>query len=150
MHSYGVVQIDGENDTTASLVRRNLPHKGPPRAIDAVQHSERDHALHSPGNDTYLVTQYIVDYLPAILDDKARPRGRTHSRLVMKTYGWPIKFAKSLPELVGAMKDAILGMSLLAKYRATANILHRAPQLLRQGCTASGHKSRKYHYHWEV
>ena len=31
MHSYSVVQIDGENDTTASLIRRDLPHKGPPR-----------------------------------------------------------------------------------------------------------------------
>jgi len=137
MHSYGVVQIDCENDTTASLVRRNLPHKGPPRAIDAIQHSEREHALHSPGNDSYLVTQYVVDYLPAILDDKARPRSRTHSRLVMKTYGWPIKFAKSLPELVGAMRDAILGMFLIAQYRSTADILDRTPQLLRKGRAAS-------------
>ena len=137
MHSYSIVQIDGENDTTASLVRRNLPHKGPPRAIDAVQHSEQEHALHSPGNDLYLVTQYVVNYLPAILDDRACPRSRTHSRLVMKTYGWLIKFAKSLPELVGAMRDAILGMFLIAQYRSTADILDRTPQLLRKGHAAS-------------
>ena len=150
MHSYGVVQIDGENDTTASLVRRNLPHKGPPRAIDAVQHSEQEHALHSPGNDSYLVTQYVVDYLPAILDDKARPRSRTHSRLVMKTYGWPIKFAKSLPELVGAMKDAILGTLSFARYGLTANALCRALQLLRERGASSRYQSGKYHYHGEV
>jgi len=136
MHSYGVVQIEGENDTTASLIRRDLPHKGPPRAIDAVQPLEQD-VLNSPGNDSYLVTQYVVDYLPAILDENTRPRGRTHSRLVMKTYGWPIKFAKSLPELVGAMKDAILGTFSLAGYISAANILHRTPELLRQGCVAS-------------
>jgi hypothetical protein len=114
MHSYSVVQIDGENDTTAGLVRHGLPHECPPRAIDTVQQSEQD-VLNSPGNDSYLVTQYVVDYLPAILDENTRPRGRTHSRLVMKTC-WPIKFAKSLLELVGAMKDAILGTFSLAVY----------------------------------
>ena len=150
MHSYGVVQIDGKNDTTASLIRRDLPHKGPPRAIDAVQSFEHDFALNSPRNDSYLVTQYVVDYLPAILDEHARPRGRTHSRLVMKTYGWPIKFAKSLPELVGAMKDAILGTLSLARYCLTANALCRAPQLLRERGASSRYQSGKYHYHWEV
>ena len=83
MHSYSVVQIDGKNATTASLIRRDLPHKGPPRAIDAVQRFEHDYALNSPGNDSYLVTQYVVDYLPAILDKNARPRGCTHSRVTI-------------------------------------------------------------------
>lgn len=69
-----------------------------------------DYPLNSPGNDTYVVTQYVVDYLPELPAETARLRSRTHSRLVMKTYGWPIKYAKSLPELVGAMKDAILGI----------------------------------------
>jgi hypothetical protein len=55
----------------------------------------------------------------------------------MKTYGWPIKFAKSLPELVGAMKDAILGMFLIGQYCSTADILDRTPQLLRKGRAAS-------------
>ena len=151
MHSYSVVQIDGKNDTTTtSLIRRDLPDKGPPRAMDAVQNFKHDYALNSPGNDSYLVTQYVVDYLPAILDENARPRGRTHSRLVMKIYGWPIKFAKSLPELVGAMKDAILGTLSLARYGLTANALCRAPQLLRERGASSRYQSGKYHYHWEV
>ena len=150
MHSYGVVQIDGEKDTTSSLIRRNLLHKGSPRAIDAVQNLEQDYALNSPGNDSYPVTHYVVDYLPTILDENARPRGRTHSRLVMKTYGWPIKFAKSLLELVGAMRDAILGLLWLAQCDSTANVFDRAPLLLRKRGPASRHKSRKYYYHWEV
>jgi hypothetical protein len=149
MHSYGVVQIGGEKDTTSSLIRRDLLHKGSPRAIDAVQNLEQDYTLNSPGNDSYPVTHYIVDYLPTILDENARPRGRTHSRLVMKMYGWPIKFAKSLLELFGAMRDAILGLLWPARCDSTDNVFHRAPLLLRTRSPASRHKSRKYHYHRE-
>ena len=37
MHSYGIVQIDGEDDTTIELIRRKLKHQGAPRKIDAIQ-----------------------------------------------------------------------------------------------------------------
>jgi hypothetical protein len=150
MHSYGVVQIDSENDTTSNLTRCNFLHKGPPRAIDAVQNLEQDYVLNSSGNDSYPVTHYVVDYLPTIPDKNAHPRGRTHSRLVMKMYGWPIKFAQSLLKLVDAMRDTILGLLWLVPCDYTANIFHRAPLLLRKRGSASRHKSRKYSYHWEV
>lgn len=107
VYSYAIVQIEGEDDITSSLIRCNLLPKGRPRYIDAVQ--KRDYPLTSPGNDTHLITQYVVDYLPEIPDGRTHARSRTHSRLVMKTYGWPIKYAKSLLELVGSMKDVIQG-----------------------------------------
>ena len=35
-------------------------------------------------------------------------RVRTHT--LMKTYGWPIKFFKDIPELLNTIRDAITGM----------------------------------------
>lgn len=53
---------------------------------------------------------YDEDFLPP-LEGFANhlPKDRDHSRTVMKTFGWPIKFAKSLLELAGAMLDALIG-----------------------------------------
>lgn len=110
LHSFGVVQVDGKDDTT-SAIRHNLAANGPPRMIDAKQTGAHRATVASPHQGYETVPIYVQpDYLPALKDfANARPRGRTHSRLVMKTFGWPIRFAKSLPELVGAMRDAILG-----------------------------------------
>ena len=75
------------------------------------ERTSKDISFTSPGTDYHLVTKYVIthDYLPEIPDSKACPRSRTHSRLVMQSYGWPIKFAKNLSEFLGAMRDAIIG-----------------------------------------
>jgi hypothetical protein len=112
MYSYGVVQVDGKDDTTADLIRCGLQPEGAPRRIDASQKMivGSDITTSTPDKDRRLISRYIdIDYLPVLEESDARPRSRTHSRLVMETYGWPIKFAKSLVELVGAMRDAIIG-----------------------------------------
>lgn len=114
MYCYGAVYINGEMDTTGALIRRGAQHRGLPREIGKEQERvPKDVPLTSPGTDSHLVTKYVIshDYLPEIPNSKARPRPRTHSRLVMKSYGWPIKFAKNLSEFVGAMRDAIVGRS---------------------------------------
>ena len=38
--------------------------------------------------------------------------GRSFSRMLMKTYGWPVKFFKDIPELLGTLRDAIIGLSV--------------------------------------
>lgn len=121
MHSYGIVQIDGQDDTTTKLIRCKLESNGPPRQIDAIQPvantASNGAPASSPDIERHGVTRYTnaMDFLP-VLDVKdvenAIPRGRTHSRLVMETYGWPIKYAKSLIEFVVAMRDAIIGAYL--------------------------------------
>lgn len=121
MYSYGTVFIIGqqgtlEQDTTGALIRLGLQHVGGPRDMNKEQHRvNNDVPLTSPGTEYNLVTKYVIshDYLPEIPDSGACPRSRAHSRLVMKTYGWPIKFAKNLPEFVGAMRDAIIGTSTI-------------------------------------
>ncbi|KAI0924109.1 hypothetical protein AcV5_010538 [Taiwanofungus camphoratus] len=128
LHSYCAVMVDGQLDTTRNLIRRDLAPEGNPVAIDAVQQQVPQHPNHSPGEEWQRVTYYIdQDYVPrrSRLDGKkledVQPRGKTHSRLVMKTYGWPIKFAKSLLEMVGAFKDAIVGH----RNSFQRNVLHR-------------------------
>ena len=69
MHSYGVVQIEGENDATAVLIQKKIGKTGLPQAIDAIQKKEVQYALYSPGHDIYPITQYVMDYLPAICYD---------------------------------------------------------------------------------
>jgi hypothetical protein len=120
MHSYGIVQINGEDDTTATLIRYGLEPDGGPRQIDAVQPllASNEVSLMSPDIERHGVIRYtnLMDFLPVLDDEKARPRGRTHSRLVMETYGFPIKYAKSPVEFVGVMRDAIVGVYLSSLY----------------------------------
>lgn len=148
MHSFGVVRLNGRADTTASLIRHDLQPNGPPRIIDAVQlQADRDVSLFSPDAERHGVTRYIVDrdFLPALEDGEARPRGRSHSRLVMETYGWPIKFSKSLLEMVGAMRDAIVGPYFyLDGFSPVEPCLHRAPQFIYEGGAASRYQHWKY------
>ena len=37
---------------------------------------------------------------------------RVLSRMLMETYGWPVKFFKDIPELLGTLRDAIIGLSV--------------------------------------
>lgn len=115
MFCYGVVRIDESDDSTVKI-RGNIKPMAGPVQIDRKQLRKPPAdrlQLHSPGHDSAVMTLYVgdPDYLPPIgdLQDK-RPLNRIHSRLVMKTYGWSIKYAKSLSELVGAMKGAIIGI----------------------------------------
>jgi hypothetical protein len=62
MHSYGAVQIEGENDTTAILIRKILEKN---RSSSSHRCNSKE-VQHPPGRD---VTQYIMDYLPPIPDD---------------------------------------------------------------------------------
>lgn len=102
MHAYGVVKIDGMNDSTASLIRRNLVVQEEPRSmeVDQVQ-AEKARATKASKSheETFFpeaewgsgsTPRYLVDedLLPSIpLRDGERPLNMLHSRLVTKTYG---------------------------------------------------------------
>lgn len=80
--------------------------------MGALQGARGGPVVSSPNQDYCYVPSYSYneDFLPPLKEFAMHlPKGRDHSRTVMKTYGWPIKFAKSLLELVGAMLDALIG-----------------------------------------
>lgn len=114
-HWSGAVQFDKEDDTT-STIRCSIVPNGPPLDMCARQVSTpcssaatTSYENIEPSNNTN------VDSLPRAVDTANRPpQIRVHSRLVLKTFGRSIDYAKSRLELVGAMRDAIEGMVLFA------------------------------------
>lgn len=121
VHSFGTVQLNDGDDTTMA-VRRGLQAHGGPVEIDALQQTSDDtSSASSPYRDVKVQSKYTSsDFLPELdsytrggkeLTQKQRHElhGRAHSRHVMSTYGLPIKRARCLLEMVGAMRDAIVG-----------------------------------------
>lgn len=116
MYGYGVVRVtvNGQKtaDDTLNVIRNGLKANKTPHAIDFKQRV----VLPEPptGGDIKSVPRYAPeewdDYLPETKESKTGgPRNRIHSRLILATYGWPIKYACSLLELVSVMKHAITG-----------------------------------------
>lgn len=148
LYSFGKVQVDGRNDSTSNLIRCNLQVKGPPRKTPGLE-GRKDYISEAPAPQElgskfiprYNTAWWDREYLPTLSLDKQKelsPLDRTHSQLIMETYGWPISTAKSLDELVGSMRDAILGSVFLTSMRTfiliipaghhnsyTAGVLHR-------------------------
>ncbi|KAH9835356.1 uncharacterized protein C8Q71DRAFT_811995 [Rhodofomes roseus] len=113
MRSYGVVSVDDKEDKVVTRIRRDLQVCAKPRCINI---SQKDILLETiplstPDRTRDNTTDYgiLIDYLPRIEVPERSPRGRTHSRLIMGSYGWPIKYALSLLEMVQAMHDALAG-----------------------------------------
>ncbi|KAH9833523.1 uncharacterized protein C8Q71DRAFT_849857 [Rhodofomes roseus] len=113
MRSYGVVYVDGKTDTVMTRIRRDLRVRAKPRCIDMSQRDIIPETIPSatPDRTRGNTTDYgiFADYLPYLDIPECEPRGKTHSRLIMESYGWPIKYALSLLELVQAMHDALAG-----------------------------------------
>ena len=114
MRSYGAVIVDGEKDTVASRIRRGLSVKAKPRCINAAQRKLRAQPIptSTPEKSWGSTPDYTIfmDILPAMDVEERTPRGKTHSRLVLETYGWPLKMALSPLEIVQAMQDVVAGM----------------------------------------
>ncbi|KAF7978565.1 hypothetical protein HWV62_45492 [Athelia sp. TMB] len=135
LYSYCIVQVDGKADTT-SAIRGGVAAKGPPRDIAIQQSSKNANQSSKNANQSsknvnqsskninqpsgtdptkqgwgYIFDHLVdTDFLPPIVAFKdTLPRDRTHSRSVAKTYGWPISYASSLLELIGSMRDTIVG-----------------------------------------
>ncbi|KAI0073065.1 hypothetical protein K474DRAFT_1775008 [Panus rudis PR-1116 ss-1] len=143
LYSYGVVRCrfrpgDKLRKDSTKNIRRKLEVTGVPLCIDATVTRPRvDIPLFSPTkSDSYVTMQYtgVLDELPEAHDiyttsptpddgriPAPRPQIRVHSRLVLSTYGTPVKFFESCLQLVQVMKDAIEGHHNAYK----AGVLHR-------------------------
>lgn len=115
LYGYGVVEQPEQDgwaqDDTRTRVRKGLEPNGKPVAIDYKQ-AQPPSELTST-TDTSVVQKFIYpeddDYLPQTEPAQSIPRNRVHSRLILRTRGWPIKYACSPRELISAMRDAIIG-----------------------------------------
>ena len=116
MRSYCTVQIGGQEDTVSSRIRCGMPVKGRPRRINMSQYNPDPATIPetSPQGDRGNMTQYLTerDYLPMHDVPEISSRGKTHSRLVMESFGWSIRYAKTLSELVGSTRDALEGTQM--------------------------------------
>ena len=113
MYSYGVVYVDGEPDIVASRIRRGLSVHAQPRVINEAQRKLRAQTIptSTPEKSWGSTTDYAIfaDILPVKNVEARTPRSKTHSRLVLETYGWPLKMALSPLEIVQAMQDVVMG-----------------------------------------
>ncbi|CCM06612.1 uncharacterized protein FIBRA_08891 [Fibroporia radiculosa] len=130
LHSYCSVTIDGQTDTTHSLIRRDLVVADTPRSIETNQEQTKPSAEapnyrpNSPDGERSGTTRYLPDqdFLPPLaLEQGLPPLRKVHSRLVVRTYGWPIKYALSPAELLCVVADAVRGH----KNSYSRDILHR-------------------------
>lgn len=116
MHSYGSVTINGDIDTTLTLIRRGQLVEGNHIDINTSQEVKAEKARSaipdtSP-DQRHGVTYYVDEYLPPADKRGCPPQQRVHSRLVMRTYGWPVKYATSPVKLLIALRAAIKGICL--------------------------------------
>jgi len=117
MRSFGAVRTNGQVDDIFVRFRCSLQVEGKPSCIDMPQRNIDLGTLlgkifvRGPNRDRELLALFTrrLDCLPLIAGPVKTPRGRTHSRLVMESYGGSIKYAVTLLELVGAMHDALAG-----------------------------------------
>ena len=113
MQSYGVVYVDGEADIVASRIRRGLSVHAKPRSINEAQRKLRTQTIptSTPEKAWGSTTDYAIfaDILPLKNVPARTPRSKTHSRLVLETYGWPLKMALSPLEIILAMQDVVMG-----------------------------------------
>jgi hypothetical protein len=114
---YGVVKIVGEDDTTERLIRKNrvpggMPIKlpDPTGMLKSILDKRKGGPDASPQYDTHVIPNIGYDEFQ-LEDEKPPYRGRTHSRLLLRSFGWPIKHFLTLEELLCAFRDAIQGES---------------------------------------
>ncbi|KAH9945519.1 hypothetical protein B0H21DRAFT_809280 [Amylocystis lapponica] len=119
LYSFEDVEIEGFKDTT-SRIRHELPTTPFSIAVHTPTLGKRDrdetieasaHIQSTPGAAMQSTDKSPAQAVPRVL-----------SRLVMETYGWPIKFFKDIPELLRVIRDALRGHQDLY-YKA--GVLHR-------------------------
>ncbi|KAI0055077.1 hypothetical protein BV25DRAFT_1816139, partial [Artomyces pyxidatus] len=119
MYSHGVVKINGQVDDTSFHIRRSVAPVGKPMNL-----LTRQLPAEESRDSKQLPVLFLWDedfFQEETVDGPAVPRNRIHSRIVMSSFGWPLLQFRDLPELCGALHDAIAGHRWL--YRQ--GILHR-------------------------
>lgn len=137
LYSFSSVSIGGKADDTLNLIRKKVSVEG--------------HAIRLVANSMYLFQDHTHEWSQDMYhfeeeDDYRSPCNRIHTRLVMSTFGWSVKYYKSLPELMGVMRDAIAGkphasLSATTTYPLT---LSRSPVYLPERCSSPRYKLWKY------
>lgn len=109
MYSSEDIQVGGSIDSTLEFIRGGL---GVIECRDQVAwyarpryYPENYLRLSMFGGDELrrLAVQWTAD----------QPVSRAHSRILMETWGWPLKHFKSLSELLNVIRDAVEGLSKL-------------------------------------
>ncbi|KAH9946460.1 hypothetical protein B0H21DRAFT_416163 [Amylocystis lapponica] len=117
LYSSEDVHIGGEADTTLAMLRGLTVYSN--SVTDAQVVGKRDRRV--------VIGRFICVQTTAgggarfSTPPAMNPNPRVLSRMLMETYGWPMKFFKDIPELLRVMRDAIIGHRTLY-YRG---VLHR-------------------------
>ena len=109
IYSFEEVEIGGSVDNTLASIRCGVKHT--PLSLDPQAKS----GLKRPRDEKTEAFLHMKTTEPDTKDfvagnDAEPPRARVFSRLVMETYGWPIKYFKDIPELLRVIRDVIQGM----------------------------------------
>ena len=127
MHSYGPVRIDGEAGTIVSSVRRDLIVYANPRSVNPAERKMKAQAIPTSATEKPWggTTDHVMlnDVFSAMDDDAPRAsRAKTHSRLVLESYGRPLKMALTPLEIVQAMENAVAGKHYDHSYRNSSEL----------------------------
>lgn len=106
VYSSEEVIVGGSVDDTVLAIRRGMTHASlsldpPPRRNGKPRDEDEDTKLHMITTDSFHTMRFFL---------VRPPQARVLTRLLMETYGWPIKHFSSLAELLHVMRDAIQGI----------------------------------------
>ena len=102
------MKVAGSVDDTLLTIRRGVRHiptsLEPPLKLNGKRPRDEDMDSRLHMDTTVSQTKHFVAGTAA-----RPPNARVFTRLLMETYGWPIKYFSSLFELLSIMRDAIEG-----------------------------------------
>lgn len=110
IYSFEDVKIAGSIDDTLDSIRRGVTHT--PTSLDDPSQPTGKRARDDEDSEGFLHMRTTpgAEMKDFVADRHAKPpHARIFSRLLMETYGWPIKCFKDIPELLCVVRDAIQG-----------------------------------------
>jgi hypothetical protein len=109
IYSFEEVKIGGVVDDTLASIRRGVTHTS--LSLDPPTHSNRKRPRDEKTEALLHMKTTTSDTKDFVAGNGAElPIARIFSRLVMETYGWPIKYFLDIPELLMVIRDVIQGM----------------------------------------
>jgi hypothetical protein len=118
IYSFEEVKVGGFVDDTLASIRRGVTHT--PLSLDPPTHSDRKRPRDEKTEALLHMKTTASDTKDFVAGNNAKPPGaRVFSRLVMETYGWPIKYFIDIPELLRVIRDVIQGMFVCQPFGVT-------------------------------
>ncbi|KAF8963675.1 hypothetical protein BDZ97DRAFT_988602 [Flammula alnicola] len=98
------VKINGEKDDTGKLIRQSLDANPPPTAAGSKRNRDENQEphLHVYCTDENEIGSFWVEHA-------REPVFRIRTRILLSTYGWPLKYFSTLRELLRVLRGAIQG-----------------------------------------